>query len=150
MTISICLVHHAGFILVRPAGPELKQMKHLAFHRTGFTVSRKRKYANSSYISLRNSRATNKYDSLVGENSLSCSETKQVPATFRRPLWEKLEATSTIFSALHALCSIHRLYAVQSTAQCTTCIVFNTPSVCRTEYYSVHYMHCVQFTVSMP
>ena len=57
---------------------------------------------------------------------------------------------TVILSAIHALCSIHRLSAVQSSALCTTCIVFNTPSVCRTQYNSVHYMQSFQYTVCKP
>jgi len=53
-------------------------------------------------------------------------------------------------SALHALCSIHRLYAADRTATCTTCILFNTPSICRTHYCPLHYMQCVQCSVCMP
>jgi len=53
-------------------------------------------------------------------------------------------------SALHELCSIHGLYAAHSSAQCTTCNVFTTPSACLTRYCPVHYKHCVQNTVCMP
>jgi len=57
---------------------------------------------------------------------------------------------TVLLSALHAMCKIHRLYALHSTAKCTICIMFNTPSGCRTHYCLVHYMQCVQYTVCMP